>query len=104
MTDVLTNKAFSLLDEAVGDPKPFFLAIAPSAPHSNIVMKGSVLDPDHELTFSAPIAAERHQQLFKDLKVPRTPNFNPAHVCLPHSMQGRTKLIGSQAIWRELGP
>lgn len=84
-TDVLTEKAYSFLEEAVdaSDEKPFFLTIAPVAPHANIVMKGSALDPDHVFEFSAPISAERHQHLFADQTVPRTENFNPDFVSQP---------------------
>lgn len=81
-TDVLAGKAISLLDEAVEsiDEKPFFLTIAPNAPHSNIVMKGEPTDPAHTVDFGAPISAERHKHLFKGVKVPRTENFNADEV------------------------
>ncbi len=82
VTDVLADKAYSLLDEAVAssDEKPFFLTIAPSAPHSNVVMDGSNFDSDLIFGFSEPIAAKRHEHLFADEKVPRSINFNPDFV------------------------
>ena len=81
--DVLTTKAYGLLDDAVKVDSPFFLGIAPVAPHSNIRVFGG--DDDglnhHDFAknanFSPPIPAERHEDLFKDAQVPRTPNFNP---------------------------
>ncbi|OIW33162.1 arylsulfatase-like protein [Coniochaeta ligniaria NRRL 30616] len=78
-TDVLAEKAFRLLDEAVDDldNKPFFLTIAPIAPHGNIYMNGSVLDENYTFEHGPPVAAERHRHLFQDVKVPRTANFNP---------------------------
>jgi hypothetical protein len=81
-TDVLAEKAYGLLDEAVNaaNKQPFFLVVAPIAPHANIKMNGSILDDNPLFEFSAPISAERHQHLFEDEKVPRTPNFNPDHV------------------------
>ena len=87
VTDVMAEKAYSLLEEAVlaasfaEEQKPFFLTIAPSAPHADIQMTGSILDPDAVFTFDAPVSAERHRHLFQDEKVKRTPNFNPDKVC-----------------------
>lgn len=34
--DVLESKAYGLLDDAVKSNGPFFLTIAPVAPHSNV--------------------------------------------------------------------
>jgi hypothetical protein len=82
VTDVIAQKAYRLLDEAIrAREQPFFLTIAPSAPHVNIEMNGNPFDDDFEVIFSAPIAAERHQDLFSDEKVPRAKNFNPDLVC-----------------------
>lgn len=80
-TDVLTAKSYGLLDEAVKAGSPFFLGIAPVAPHSNLVVR-SGQDMNNSSDFSKievtpPIPADRHKDLFKDAKVPRTPNFNP---------------------------
>lgn len=78
--DVLADKAFGFLNEAVRAGGPFFLAIAPVAPHSNVELTGINNSSDIErATFSPPIPAERHAHLFWDVKVPRTPNFNPRH-------------------------
>jgi arylsulfatase A-like enzyme len=71
VTDVLAQKAYGLLDEAVDAKKPFFLMIAPSAPHADIQINSG------SLTFDAPVSAPRHAHLFKDVKVPRSANFNP---------------------------
>ncbi|KAI2623166.1 Arylsulphatase [Hypoxylon sp. NC1633] len=75
-TDVLAQKAYGLLDEAVEAGKPFFLVAAPIAPHANVVMKGKGQDLN-SILFTEPVPAERHKHLFQDEKVPRTPNFNP---------------------------
>lgn len=82
MTDVLAQKAYNLLDKAMRDShsRPFFLTIAPSAPHANIQMNGSILDDNPVFEFDAPVSAKRHQHLFQDEKVPRTSNFNPDKV------------------------
>ncbi|KAF2143973.1 uncharacterized protein K452DRAFT_306619 [Aplosporella prunicola CBS 121167] len=71
-TDLLAEKAYGFLDDAVQADRPFFLTIAPVAPHANVA-KGS----DGKNKFTEPIPAKRHEHLFKDVKVPRTPNFNP---------------------------
>jgi hypothetical protein len=108
VTDVMAKKAYGLLDDAVkaANKRPFFLTIAPSAPHANIQMNGSALDPGHTFEFSAPIPAERHKNLFKDVSVPRTANFNPSKVCKLKSLFFKT-LFGlmsmSIALWSELG-
>ncbi|KAI8073302.1 alkaline-phosphatase-like protein [Gongronella butleri] len=72
-TDVIHAKAVRALKNQENTDKPFFLWVAPMAPHSNFAFEegpGIVTTP--------PISAARHAHLFKDVKVPRTPNFNPA--------------------------
>ena len=79
-TDVVAEKGFALLDQAVKSQQQFFLTIAPIAPHCNIYMNGSVLAENHTFEFTAPIAADRHKHLFPDVKTPRNENFNPDKV------------------------
>jgi arylsulfatase A-like enzyme len=81
-TDILKQKALNLLESAIDQPEPFFLTIAPVAPHSNVHSNGPII-PGVDLKITAPISAERHRHLFKDVKIPRTPNFNPDEV-YPH--------------------
>lgn len=83
-TDVLAGKALGFLDEAASSSAPFFLGIAPVAPHCNVwenTTHGSsavrVSGALTDLVFTPPIPAKRHEELFKDVKVPRTDNFNP---------------------------
>ncbi len=60
-TDVLRDKALDFIART-GDDQPFFLYLAPFAPH-------------------APVTpAERHQRLFPDLKAPRGPSYNEEDV------------------------
>lgn len=77
--DILTEKAYDFLADAVSHDRPFFLGVAPVAPHSNVEIVGPVdgMAPIEGKTFSPPVPAERHKHLFKDMKVPRTDNFNP---------------------------
>ncbi|KFY03339.1 hypothetical protein O988_01570 [Pseudogymnoascus sp. VKM F-3808] len=76
-TDVLTQKAYGLLEDAVEADKPFFLTLAPIGPHSNINVADLLTPPFDGVVFEAPIPAKRHENLFQDVKVPRTANFNP---------------------------
>ncbi|KAK7959100.1 arylsulfatase-like protein [Apiospora aurea] len=76
--EVLTDKALGLLGEAIeanrdhrdNDHRPFFLGIAPVAPHANIC-------DIRDVEFAPPVPMERHRRLFEGVRVPRTSNFNP---------------------------
>lgn len=76
-TDVITEKALGFLNDALEGDRPWFVALAPISPHSNV-------DPTRlnggEVTFSAPIPLERHRHLFEGVQVPRTEHFNPEEV------------------------
>ncbi|KAM0420921.1 hypothetical protein ACHAPT_011311 [Fusarium lateritium] len=72
-SDLIAEYARELLGEAISSDKPFFAAIAPVAPHSNIDVNRGSGPP----TMTIPIPAERHSHLFEGVKVPRTANFNP---------------------------
>ncbi|KAB8416331.1 hypothetical protein FH972_024851 [Carpinus fangiana] len=67
LSDLLAERAYGFLDDAVAGKKPFFLGVAPIAPHGN--GKGGA--------FTEPIPDPRYAGLFKDAVSPRTPNFNP---------------------------
>ncbi|KAB5511536.1 arylsulfatase [Coniochaeta sp. 2T2.1] len=68
--DVTTDKAYDFLNQALEKAdEPFFLGIAPIAPHSDMVINPYSGKP--------PKYAARHAHLFKDYKIPRTENFNP---------------------------
>ncbi|KAF2727600.1 arylsulfatase-like protein [Polyplosphaeria fusca] len=76
--EILAEKAYGFLDDAAKQDSPFFLAIAPVAPHSNVALD-NLQGPIEKIVanFSPPIPLERHRHMFKDVKVPRTENFNP---------------------------
>ncbi|MCJ1380109.1 hypothetical protein MMC17_003212 [Xylographa soralifera] len=77
-TDIITEKAKGFLNDAVKDQKPFFLTIAPVAPHSNVEFNGNNFsDIGSSLKVTPPVSAERHKHLFRDIKIPRTEHFNP---------------------------
>ncbi|KAL7810082.1 alkaline-phosphatase-like protein [Trichoderma aethiopicum] len=70
-TDIVAESAQEFLQHALQDEiAPFFITLAPIAPHA-LVGEGSVG------AFDPPQVAERHQGLFPEYKIPRTPNFNP---------------------------
>jgi arylsulfatase A-like enzyme len=73
-SDLITAKAQGLLREAIASDKPFFLGVAPVAPHSDVSLDRDSSSLPH---MTEPIPAERHAGLFKDVKIPRTDNFNP---------------------------
>lgn len=97
-TDVITQKALGFLDDALEGERPFFLTVAPIAPHSDI-------DPNDKTggaTMGAPIPLERHQHLFEGVQVPRTPHFNPDQVCIV-SLYQETPSSHCSAKWCKLG-
>ncbi len=62
LTDVLSDKTDDFIRRSAVDPQPFFIYLAPYAPHE------------------PAIPALRHADLFPNLQVPRTPSFNEADV------------------------
>ncbi|RMZ77146.1 hypothetical protein DV737_g4488, partial [Chaetothyriales sp. CBS 132003] len=91
-TDLLAEKTFEFLDEALRNDKPFFLTFAPTAPHSNVNIKSNIIDgnfSEHSVTQSPPIPAARHRHLFADVVVPRRPDFNPD---TPHGVSWISRL------------
>jgi N-acetylglucosamine-6-sulfatase len=107
-TDVLAKKAHGFLDDAVAAKKPFFLGIAPTAPHSDVWIKEYLIDgnfSEDSVVQSPPIPAKRHEHLFEDVVVPRTPNFNPGNASsvswisrLPH--QNKTNVDFNDHFYR----
>ena len=82
-TDLLKEKSFEFLDEAIESKDPFFLMIATVAPHASsdrgieddLVGEEPKLDKN---VGNAPIPAPRHQKLFPDITVPNPhKNVNP---------------------------
>ncbi|KAM0353013.1 hypothetical protein ACHAPU_001899 [Fusarium lateritium] len=71
-SDLIAKYARELLEQAIDSENPFFVTIAPIAPHSNI---NAERPPGSPMTI--PIPNERHSHLFEGVKVPRTGNFNP---------------------------
>ncbi|KAM3422102.1 Arylsulfatase [Cercospora zeina] len=94
-TDVISDMALGFLDDALNEyeqeNKPFFMTIAPNAPHSNVHMN-TLIDgnfSEGSNTQSPPVPAARHAHLFEDVVVPRTSHFNPEN---PHGVSWIEKL------------
>jgi N-acetylglucosamine-6-sulfatase len=74
-TDLISAAAVGFLDDAIkASDRPFFLGVAPIAPHSETITGGGAAK------FNTPVPAKRHSHLFPNVTVPRTPNFNPNSV------------------------
>ena len=72
--NLTSEKALGFLDDAISNrDKPFFIGIAPIAPHSNLVRR----DENQAAVWGPPVPLDKHAHLFSDAQVPRTPNFNP---------------------------
>lgn len=73
-TDVVASAALGFLDEAISasSQRPFFVGVAPIAPHSETVTS------TRPARFLPPVPAKRHEGLFANATVPRTPGFNPS--------------------------
>jgi N-acetylglucosamine-6-sulfatase len=100
-TDVLINKSLAFLATALSKApdQPFFLTIAPTAPHSNVHIHSALINStftDKSVTQSPPIPASRHAHLFENVTVPRTPHFNP-----PHPQRGSAPWISNLPLQNE---
>ncbi|BCS28378.1 sulfatase family protein [Aspergillus puulaauensis] len=73
--DVITEKALGFLDDGLNGDRPFFLTVAPIAPHSNVDV--GRFREEAPTVMTEPIPLDRHKSLFRDVKIPRTENFNP---------------------------
>ncbi|KAJ0367190.1 hypothetical protein COL154_003261 [Colletotrichum chrysophilum] len=71
--DLVAERALGFLDDALkfNGSKPFFVGIAPIGPHNN------GLGGETSAGATPPIPAKRHENLFPNITVPRTYNFNP---------------------------
>jgi arylsulfatase A-like enzyme len=78
-TDLIHEKSLAFLEEATQNPdSPFFLTIAPIAPHSDYTVDVNIGgEPPIGIDIQPPVSAARHVSLFADATVPRGPSFNP---------------------------
>ncbi|KAI9483817.1 MAG: alkaline-phosphatase-like protein [Benjaminiella poitrasii] len=71
-TDIIHSKTRVILKRIQNQDDPFFLWVAPTAPHGQFI-----INSDHTIETQPPVPAARHANLFKDVKIPRKPHFNP---------------------------
>lgn len=76
--DVVAEKAYGFLNEALDNDEPFFMTVAPIAPHSHINAPAALAGL--YTTFDIPQYAPRHAHMFQDYKIPRREDFNPEKV------------------------
>ncbi|KAF4501999.1 arylsulfatase [Fusarium agapanthi] len=86
-TDDLSDETINYIREAHAAGKPCFIGSAPIAPHTEVVVRPdtyngtiSPTDPSIQPLILPPKPVKRHADMFRDIKVPRTPNFNPQEV------------------------
>ena len=73
-TDVYARKAVDVIERRAPDERPFFLSVAPLAPHGESDL-GADDPPDGE---PGPRAAPRHEGAFAAEPLPQPPSFNEA--------------------------
>lgn len=61
-TDLLRDKAVRFVEDREDAPEPFFMYLAPNAPHKPAYI------------------AERHEDMFSDTRMPRPPSFNERNI------------------------
>ncbi|KAG0927918.1 hypothetical protein G6F30_012551 [Rhizopus arrhizus] len=71
-TDVIHAKAKAALKRLENATDPFFLWVAPMAPHAQFT-----IHDNGSLSTGPAVPAARHAHLFQDVKIPRHPHFNP---------------------------
>ncbi|KAF7347125.1 Arylsulfatase [Mycena venus] len=72
-TDLISAKGIDYIKDAHKAGKPFFVGIAPIAPHVQTWGGNATPTPPEHL----PISAPRHSHMFPTITVPPTKNFNP---------------------------
>lgn len=65
--DLIVQKSIAMFQQALSSSQPFFLGIAPTAPHMEVQLNGS---------FTEPIPPPEYAGLFNETVVPRVPNYN----------------------------
>ena len=77
-TDVVASRAMQFMEDGTKDNgRPFFLTVAPVGPHTQTIFPGTPQNPSAFPIFDPPVPAQRHQNLYQGVKVPRTGSYNP---------------------------
>jgi N-acetylglucosamine-6-sulfatase len=93
-TDVYAQKAVELIGRRAPRRKPFFLSVAPLAPHS----ENDLGENEPPGTTPGPRAAPRHEGAFASEPLPQPPSYNEADVSdKPAEIQSRSPIGASVA-------
>ncbi|KAF2098540.1 alkaline phosphatase-like protein, partial [Rhizodiscina lignyota] len=84
-TDHIANYTLGYIDDAVDAGKPFFTVAATVAPHvsigvnytTNLTWCGKSVENCHKTKFPFAVPKKEYEGLFKNVSIPRNPNFNP---------------------------
>ena len=96
-TDVYANKAVDFIRRNAPSDRPFYLSIAPLAPHVEVYKRPSDGDDDAETpTYPNPRPAPRDVNRINNLKLPRTASFNEADISdKPEAIRARPLMTGA---------
>ena len=72
-TDLIAENVTNFIEEAVRSDSPFFAVAAPVAPHISI----GATYPNNNTKLPYPLPKKEYADLFQDLQLPKSPNFNP---------------------------
>jgi len=87
-TDFYGRRAAELVAQAAPSEQPFFLSLTFPAPHS-----GGPKDDDDPSFLGTPSPASRHRDFFRDMPLPRPPNFDEADMSTkPQILADRPRL------------
>ena len=72
-TDQIADYVTGYIDDAVKAGEPFFAVAAPVAPHTSLGHHY----PNNHTHWPYPVPKKEYENLFQDLQLPMSPNFNP---------------------------
>lgn len=92
-TDLISTKASALLREAMTHDDPWFLTVAPIAPHA----VNEYYNTAETRWFGPPMSAPRHADLFKNYTIPQRASFNKPIAGAP-SWVGRQRPLNATVL------
>jgi len=94
-TDVLSGQVTDFVRRAAPDPEPFFMHVAPTAPHDSDANDTDANNAEDQETVTP---AERHRDTFADKEAPRPSSFNEEDVSDKPSWIGKTDPLSDDEI------
>ena len=74
-TDQIADYVSSYIDDSAASNTPFFAVAAPVAPH----IAAGARYPGNHTKLPYPVPKKEYEDLYQDLEIPKSPNFNPAN-------------------------